>query len=339
MRAPSLFIKLLLLQLVSAGSVKVQNKPQVRITTAFVNFHARIMDQWGDGGGKAWTISNDSYHPFVGREFGGAKRRDIRGSNAFGSGYTYGVKDTSIVSGRAFPFGTWPLYWADNFMNSTTEYGSHLDAVRPGGHLSVVSLRSTNGQIDTARDEVYYAIGDSQSLLAILVSYVTWCHADLAWPTRFDPLSPNATVKMENVLQYYRASSFALASVSFTNPQARNVSYDGTYAIPDRIKDSPFWQCLDSTTASALPIMNPPAKGPQTGKIIAIVCPLLWLMLIAAWYLFGMLYFGCLELRDLIWNFDLRMAERKETLRLRKESQMEAKMRRDFELFKYELFP
>ncbi|CAG7851163.1 SubName: Full=Uncharacterized protein {ECO:0000313/EMBL:CCA75114.1} [Serendipita indica DSM 11827] len=323
---------LLVLQFASAGSVRVQNKPQVRVTTAFVNLDARIMDQWGRGGGDAWTIADDSHHPFVGREFGGAKRRDIRGSNAFGSGYTYGVKDKSVVSGRAFPFGTWPLYWADNFMNSTTECGPHLDAVRPGGHLSIVTLSSTKGQSYSSHDEVYYAIGDSQSLLAILVSYVTWCHANLAWPTRFDPLAPNATVKMENVLQYYRASSFALASLSFTNPQARNVSYDGAYTIPDSIKHSGFWQCLDSTTASALPIMNTTWKVSPAYIVIIVffvlaipLVYLLWRTLIYTQYLAS-------EARDWVWNYDVRMEE----IATRRRKIMED---REVFYFTYELYP
>ena len=82
---------ILLVPLANAGQVHVVNKPQVRVTTALVNFHARIMDQWGNGGGKIWTIANDSYHPFPHRDFGGGRRSDITGTNMFGSGYPYGA--------------------------------------------------------------------------------------------------------------------------------------------------------------------------------------------------------------------------------------------------------
>ncbi|CCA73738.1 hypothetical protein PIIN_07693, partial [Serendipita indica DSM 11827] len=213
-----------ILPVIYAHKVHVGNKPQVRVTTALVNFHARIMDQWGDGGGKTWTIANDSYHPFAHRQFGGGKRREIRGTNMFGSGYPYGAWNTTSIARRSFPFGVWPLYWEDDFMDSS-EVGAQLDTIRPGGHISIVPLRTTKENFTISQDEVYYAVGDSQSLISILISYVTWCHASLAWPTRFDPTSPNATVKLENVLQYYRASSFALASPAYSNPNSRNASY------------------------------------------------------------------------------------------------------------------
>ena len=89
----------------------------------------------GSGGGANWTISNDTSHPFAGREFGGGTRSDMRGTRVFGSGYTYGVNDTSTLAGRAFPYGVWPLYWGDGFMG-TDEYGSVLDVIRPGGQLA-----------------------------------------------------------------------------------------------------------------------------------------------------------------------------------------------------------
>ncbi|KAG8761984.1 hypothetical protein FRC15_008735, partial [Serendipita sp. 397] len=190
----------------AAGTVFV--KPQVRITTTFTNFHARIMDHWGGGGGEFDWISLYSNHPFKGRTFGGAKRKEIRGTRAFGSGYPYGAGNQSTVAGRPFPFGVWPLYWDQNFMNSS-EYGSQYDAIRPGGFLAYVPLRTTQPYFNVTDSEIYYAIGDQESLLFIMISYVTSCHVVPAWPSRFDPTSTNSTVKLENVIQYFRASSFA----------------------------------------------------------------------------------------------------------------------------------
>ncbi|CAG7851153.1 SubName: Full=Uncharacterized protein {ECO:0000313/EMBL:CCA75196.1} [Serendipita indica DSM 11827] len=249
-----------LLVRVDAGRVHVDNKPQVRVTTSFTNFDARIMDQWGGGGGAIFIVSfDDPLHPFMGRPYGGGSRHDVRGTNAFGSGYPYGKMNASIVSGRPFPFGVWPLWWADDFMGSG-EVGPHVDVIRPGGHVSIVELKPDKRHWSESSDETFFAIGDSQSLLSILVSYVTWCHASRAWPMRFDPRLSNATVKLENVLRYYRASSFALASPSYRNPSARNATSRGTTLLPGPIQSSGFWQCLDSVTANALPIMNPPPE-------------------------------------------------------------------------------
>ncbi|CCA76965.1 hypothetical protein PIIN_10948 [Serendipita indica DSM 11827] len=220
----------------------------------------------------------------------------------FGSGYPYGAWNTTSIARRPFPFGVWPLYWGDNFMDSN-EVGPQLDTIRPGGHISIVPLRTTKENFTVSPDEVYYAVGDSQSLISILISYVTWCHASLSWPTRFDPTSSNTTVKLENVLMYYRASSFALASPAYNNPNSRNASYQPTGEwIPDKIKNSPFWQCLDSTTASALPVLNPPPKEFRD-DIIIIVLTSLWMVALAVpaliLYVIGWCCFKC---RDFIWD-------------------------------------
>lgn len=77
------------------------------------------------------------------------------------------LRDASKVSGRYFPFGTWPLWWADDFMGSD-EPGPHLDAIRPGGHVSFVELKTSKTEWGESND-TFFAIGDSQSLLSTLV--------------------------------------------------------------------------------------------------------------------------------------------------------------------------
>ncbi|CCA75197.1 hypothetical protein PIIN_09181 [Serendipita indica DSM 11827] len=85
-----LFLHALIIPVADTGYVHVDNKPQVRVTASFVNFYAHIINLWGDGEGRApLIISNVLFHPFTGRQFGGAKRGEIRGTNAFGSGYPY----------------------------------------------------------------------------------------------------------------------------------------------------------------------------------------------------------------------------------------------------------
>ncbi|KAG8810950.1 hypothetical protein FRC17_002692 [Serendipita sp. 399] len=245
-------------------------KPQIRVTTTFADFNARIMDQWGGGGGKWVKISKDSKHPFEGRTFGGAKRKEIRGTRAFGSGYPYGATNQSTIARRHFPFGVWPLYWDQNFMDAD-EYGPQYDAIRPGGFLAIVPLRGTTEYFNVTDDEVYYAIGDRESLLPLMVSYVTWCHVLPAWPSRFDPKSPNATIKLENVIQYFRASSFALASPAYINTLARSSISDTKEStpLPDVIEYSIFRKCVDGVTANALAILNKPPDTTITNRIIS----------------------------------------------------------------------
>ncbi|KAG8782108.1 hypothetical protein FRC16_002718 [Serendipita sp. 398] len=235
------------------------NKPKVRMTTSFANFDARIMDHWGGGGGKPDTISKDSKHPFEGRNFGGGKREEIRGTRVFGSGYPYGADNRSTIAGRPFPFGAWPLYWDQNFMGGD-EYGPKYDAIRPGGFIASVPLRTTTKHFNVTDDEVYYAIGDRESLLLLMVSFVTWCHVTPVWPSRFDPSSPNATIKLENVIQYFRASSLALASPAYNNTFARASISDANVStpLPEFMEYSPFRRCVDDVAEKASAIVGEP---------------------------------------------------------------------------------
>ncbi|KAG8852007.1 hypothetical protein FRB91_007102 [Serendipita sp. 411] len=260
--------------LVNAAAGTVFVRPQVRVTTTFTNFHARIMDHWGGGGGRFVTISKGSRHPFEGRTYGGAKRKEIRGTRAFGSGYPYGASNQSTIAGRPFPFGVWPLYWDQNFMNSS-EYGPQYDAIRPGGFLVYAPLRTTQEHFNVTDSEVYYAIGDRESLLLTMISYVTWCHVTPAWPSKFDPTSPNSTIKLENVIQYFRASSFALASPAYNNTFARTSVSDtkDSTPLPEIMEHSPFRQCIDEVTENALAIMNRP---PDTNLAVTLILVLMW---------------------------------------------------------------
>jgi hypothetical protein len=244
------------------GKVKVNNNPQIQVTTSFEAFDARIMDAWSYGGGRQWVIQNDSFHPFAGRAFGGATRGSIKGTSAFGSGYPYGGTN-STVAGRPFPFGAWPIYWEDNFMGSD-EYGPQYDGIRPGGQLVTIPVKSQPNHGNITEDDIYYTIGDRDSSLAIMVSFVTWCKAVPTWPSKFQPASTNSTAKVENVINYYRASTFALASPNYNNTLARNAPTDPSSStpLPDTIKYSQFWKCLDGVVSNALIIMNPPPPKP-----------------------------------------------------------------------------
>ena len=255
----------------TAAKLNVKNKPQLRVTTSFANFDGRIMDHWGGGGGATWTISNDSVHPFVNRQFGGAKRKQVTGTRAFGSGYPWDSDDAMTLSGRGFPFGVWPLWWGQDFMG-TNEYNSTKDTIRPGGQLvtAEVKLDDTKWYTNSIQNETYYVLGDNQSVLFIMISLVNWCHTTPAWPKKFDPtLTTGATIRLENVVQYYRASSFALASTLYNNTFARTSNANSTESspLPSQVQASGFRQCVDGVIANALPIMNkPPRKLSNAAK-------------------------------------------------------------------------
>ncbi|KAG8852008.1 hypothetical protein FRB91_007103 [Serendipita sp. 411] len=95
-----------------------------------------------------------------------------------------------------------------------------------------------------------------------MISYVTSCHVAPTWPSRFDPTSTNSTVKLENVIQYFRASSFALASPAYNNTFAHtsNSETKDSTPLPDFIEHSPFRECIGDVTENALAIMSKPPK-------------------------------------------------------------------------------
>ncbi|KAG8839263.1 hypothetical protein FRB91_007116 [Serendipita sp. 411] len=216
-------------------------RPQVRVATTFSDFEARIMDHWG---GRRWRVcqNTEGLETPIRRsriwrcEAKGNKRdEDIR------EWIPYGADNQSTIAGRPFPFGVWPLYWDQDFMGSS-EYGPQYDAIRPGGLIVYVPLRTTQEHFNATENEVYYAVGDRESLLLTMISYRTWCHVTPAWPSKFDPMSLNSMIKLDNVIQYFRASSFALASPAYNNTFARTSASDTTDStpLPDVMERSPF---------------------------------------------------------------------------------------------------
>lgn len=156
------------------------------------------------------------------------------------------------------------------------EYGPHLDPIRPGGLLVVQPVTSTTKEWSTlTSEETYWIVTDRDTNLAIMTSIVTWCRATPMWPTIFDP--ETSPVKLENVFQYYRASSFALAFKGYNNTFAREPNTGATIEqstpLPDVLKTSQFLQCVDGVIMDALPIVDgPPADdGDNLGEILGIV--------------------------------------------------------------------
>jgi hypothetical protein len=94
-----------------------------------------------------------------------------------------------------------------------------------------------------------------------MISLVTSCHVTPAWPSKFKPNSVNSIAKIENVIQYYRASSFALAYPGYNNLFAADdtsTEFTASTPLPGVVVWSPFKRCLDDTIVNALAIMNQP---------------------------------------------------------------------------------
>lgn len=267
---------------VAAATAHCLKNYRFRFLQTLDTFSIRQLSAWSGGGGTVYQInSNDgaATHPFKGREFGSGGRKVIYGTRSYGSGYPYGAANASTVGGRPFPFGAYPVYWANDYLGSA-EYASELaEITRPGGRLAVADLHTTKerwNDVDEAA-EIYTLIGDRDSVASVMASMVDWCRATPQWPTLFDATSPNATLKPENVLQYYRASSFALAFKDYNNtfavnPTSTDLGFDQSTVLGQRQMDSLFLKCINETIAHTVPILDMgPKKGWSTGVTVGVI--------------------------------------------------------------------
>ncbi|KAG8804370.1 hypothetical protein FRC17_005977 [Serendipita sp. 399] len=219
---------------------------------------------------------------FAGREYAGGGRWNILGTRAYGSGYPYGVSDQATLKGRPFPHVMWPISWGPGYMGGDEYWGPDLEVMRPGGVLGIlnVSTKDTGKWPGVGPDEVYTMIGDKESLIDL----VRVCHAIPALPRKFDPTTTTATAinsthpRPENVIQYYRSSSFALTYANYNNtfalPSSNPTSNHGSVALPGNIVNSRFLYCVNDTIRASLPLHDAfawPKKKLSKGAIAGAV--------------------------------------------------------------------
>ena len=269
-----------------------------RLTQSLKTFDIRLLSAWSGGGGPIWQLEADTGNPFAGRDYGSGDRKTIYGSRAYGSGYpdgSYPVPNPTTVAGRGFPYGLWPIYWAENYAGSA-EYGlTTAELFRPGGELVQAPLRPAPARWNytTVEEETYWLIGDQASMFSMLTNMVNWCDAEPKWPELFEPANNTIGVAGNNtnqgvifhpgnVLQYYRASSFALAHPKYNNTYAHpplNTStlftHDQSTPLNDVMKFSTWLKCINETIADALPILDAPPTATSSaldgGTIVGLV--------------------------------------------------------------------
>lgn len=96
-------------------------------------------------------------------------------------------------------------------------------------------------------------IGDKESLTFMMADLVDWCAVIPQWPRKFNPAAANST-KPENVIQYYRASSFALVFSGYNNTFALASSNPTTTQTLTKVSPFPLLSLtLPSSTALTTP--------------------------------------------------------------------------------------
>ncbi|EIN12274.1 hypothetical protein PUNSTDRAFT_141035 [Punctularia strigosozonata HHB-11173 SS5] len=210
------------------------------------------------GGGKKFKLGKTSAFP--GRQAGGGTRKEIYGTWVYGSGYPYGHPG-SFVSGRPFPYVFWPVPIEDGYVGAD-EYAHHSGTVRPGGNLTTVPIRSN---ISTTL-ETFRIVGDNTSVTSVLADLMKTCGV----VNSTDSLSVfNASVPLQNIpkpeqiVQWYRASTFGLSLDGYnntaalpSNAPANNASnWTVTAQTPLPAINMTFLACLNTTIAATLPLV------------------------------------------------------------------------------------
>ncbi|PVF97196.1 hypothetical protein CPB86DRAFT_677809, partial [Serendipita vermifera] len=224
---------------------------------------------FSSGGGRSFTLGSSS--PFSGRLMGGGTRDAVAGTPRYGSGYPYGYTTGSSYRtgtfGLPFPFGFWPIYYPH--YGGSHEYGenSTLAQLRPGGDLvqSAIAPNATQWYIsqEASNNETYWLLGDRESVTAML-QVLSGCK-DCETFSSTTPRANSSTTppEVQNIFQYYRASSFALAYTNYTNMysvaplnETTEVGWSNSTALPPLLANSAFLQCVNNTLVAGLPIIN-----------------------------------------------------------------------------------
>ncbi|GAA5977189.1 hypothetical protein JCM10908_004889 [Rhodotorula pacifica] len=236
----------------------------------------RSISPYNSGGGSPRTIPAGT--AFAGRQFGGLPRSQIYSGYGYGGGYGSFARGAAFggvaglgygyVGGLGFPYGMWPLYYGPRYYGDD-EYGPHSNSSRPGGPLAAASF-SPPGSAAGAPPQ-YLIYGDADSISNATTALTEDCAAYTVIPLTYVqdsgayPDGTNTTLlpalDPSNVLEYYRASSFALYSFFYdrqVNPNA-TVNYTEPistqpYLYSASLRNATFQQCVNETLGDALPI-------------------------------------------------------------------------------------
>ena len=153
-----------------------------------------------------------------------------------------------------------------------SQYGPNVDAMRPGGALSTAVVRPSALSNNASSPDSYYIVGDESSVSTVLNALVSQCDVANASVTNTylnGTLPANGTVLVthpEQIVQFYRASSFALALLSYNNSATlpANAPASNVSAAPPISADTPLpvglnmtlFACLNSTIAASVPLLD-----------------------------------------------------------------------------------
>lgn len=103
--------------------------------------------------------------------------------------------------------------------------------------------------------ETYHIIGDQESVFGVMAALQSSCAVSASSVAPYDLSAPNSTLPgAAQMVQYYRASSFALALDSYNNTSSDPSTPS---PLPTSLNRT-FLLCLNTTIAAAVPILDGP---------------------------------------------------------------------------------
>jgi hypothetical protein len=163
--------------------------------------------------------------------------------------------------------------------NFFIKYGLASNSARPSGAVIAAIIKALNDGSNT-----YRIVGDGVSVYNILRIIASSCNSNQSTPYTFHPTvffdaSDNSSrPHPEEIIQFYRASSFALSLDGYNNSMALASNAPLTNYVPPTITiqsqlptniDSAFLGCLNSTIGNNLLLVNPPPPHHLSGGAIA----------------------------------------------------------------------
>ncbi|KLO13516.1 hypothetical protein SCHPADRAFT_940308 [Schizopora paradoxa] len=232
---------------------------------------------YSTGGGKSSILSSGM---FSGRLSGGGSRTSVYGSRVYGSGYPYGGYGY-YVSDRPFPYVFIPVPIHRHYYGCDEYYDNVTSTDRPGGNLVSAIVQPS---YDTS-SVTYRLVGDNNSVSAVFAAVVANCSVanNTGSITAFTPSSDESGPwpLPEQVIQWYRASSFALTLDGYNNTAAlasnqpssnssMNFTRLGDTALPANLNMT-FLNCINYTTGASVPLTDPSSDKLTSGQIAGIV--------------------------------------------------------------------
>jgi hypothetical protein len=190
------------------------------------------------------------------------------------------------TAGLGFPFIFWPLSFGAlgfagsyAYLNGNNEYGRPDDETRPGGPQTVAIIPSANSGSNTT----FRFLTDRDSVEAMKPILAERCgtyiqNKDSIASERYNG-STVTPPRPEQVVQYYRASTAALALDGYNNTAIFEAEGTPDVSLPAGI-DNDLLTCLNNTIGEAIPLEESAGfiHSPAPLAIFTIVGVLLTLM-------------------------------------------------------------